>query len=76
MLHLQSACGCLFHEFDRIWNFEQCKVNGQKFTFLSFKDRYITHMYTLFLLKISLITVAQFLKILVEDRYVYLSGKL
>lgn len=76
MLHLQSACGCLFHEFDRIWNFEQCKVNGQKFTFLSFKDRYITHMYTLFLLKISLITVAQFLKILDEDRYVYLSGKL
>ena len=33
-------------------------------------------MYTLFLLKISLITVAQFLKILDEDRYVYLSGKL
>ena len=76
MLHLLSACGCLFHEFDRTWNFEHCKVNGQKFTFLSFKVRYITHMYTSFFLKISIITVAQFLKILDEDRYVYLSGKL
>ena len=48
MLHLQSACGCLFHEFDRIWNFEQCKVNGQKFTFLSLKDIHNAHVHSVF----------------------------